>query len=206
MTNQETSELHLEVHPVTTERWQDLETLFGERGACGGCWCMWWRMPRSQFEQRKGQANKKALQTLVLSGEVPGLLAYVDGRPIAWCSIAPREAYPALERSRILKRVDDQPVWSVTCLFVARPFRRKGVTPKLLRTAVEYAKEHGAKIVEGYPVEPKQASMPDTFAWTGLASAFRTTGFVEVLRRSETRPIMRYSTQTHMSGKEESSP
>src|SRR5262249_54667262 len=148
----ETSELHLEFHPAIAERWQDLEALFGERGACGGCWCMWWRITRSQFEQQKGQANKEALRTIVLSGEVPGLLAYVDGRPIAWCSIAPREAYPALERSRILKRVDDQPVWSVTCLFVARPFRRKGVTPKLLRTAVEYAKEHGAKIVEGYPV------------------------------------------------------
>jgi GNAT superfamily N-acetyltransferase len=202
----EISELHLEFHPVIAKRWQDLEALFGERGACGGCWCMWWRIPRSQFEQQKGQTNKEALRTIVLSGGVPGLLAYVDGRPIAWCAIAPRESYSALARSRILKRVDDQSVWSVTCLFVAKPFRRKGVTPKLLRAAVEYAQEQGAEIVEGYPVEPKHASMPDTFAWTGLVSAFRKAGFVEVLRRSETRPIMRYSMQTRVSGKEKSSP
>jgi GNAT superfamily N-acetyltransferase len=185
--------LHLEFHPVTPERWQDLKALFGERGACGGCWCMWWRLARSQFERQKGQENKEALRAIVLSGETPGLLAYTGGRPVAWCAVAPRETYPGLERSRTLKRIDDEPVWSITCLFVARPLRRKGVTSRLLHAAVMYAQEHGAKIVEGYPVEPKQATMPDVFAWTGLASTFRQVGFVEVLRRSETRPIMRYT-------------
>ena len=153
---------------------------------------MWWRLKRSQFERQKGEGNKSALRKIVNSGEIPGLLAYGNGQPIAWCSVAPRETYPVLERSRTLKRIDDQPVWSVVCFFVAKPFRRKGVTVKLLRAAVEYAKEHGARIIEGYPVEPKKTSMPDAFAFTGLASAFRKEGFVEVLRRSETRPIMRY--------------
>ena len=183
----------LEFRPLTPERWRDLEELFGERGACGGCWCMWWRLTRSQFEKQKGEENKKALARIVDSGQTPGLLAYADGQPIAWCSVAPREAFPRLERSRILKRVDDQPVWSVVCFFVGKPFRRKGVTVRLLEAAVEYAKEHGAKIVEGYPVEPRKTSTPDAFAFTGLASAFRKVGFVEVLRRSETRPIMRYA-------------
>lgn len=189
---EERSQGYLEIHPLTPERWQDLEALFGKRGACGGCWCMWWRLPRSQFEQRKGQQNRADFQSIVLSGELPGLLAYKDGQPIAWCALAPRERYPVLERSRTLKRVDDEPVWSITCFFVAKAFRRQGVTLELLRAAVDYARMHGANIVEGYPVEPKQGTTPDAFAWTGLASAFRKAGFVEVLRRSETRPIMRY--------------
>jgi len=190
----------LEFHPVTVKRWKDLVSLFGERGACGGCWCMWWRLSRSQFNKQKGEGNRKALKKIVDSGEIPGILAYADGEPIGWCSVAPRERFSTLERSRILKRVvenpaeggDEKPVWSVVCFFVAKPFRRKGVTVKLLKAAVEYAKKRGAKIVEGYPIEPKKGKMPDVFANTGLASAFRQAGFVEVLRRSETRPIMRY--------------
>ncbi len=182
----------LEVHPLTPHRWQDLERLFGPRGACGGCWCMWWRVTRSQFAKQKGAGNRRALKKLVESGEVPGLLAYADGEPIGWCSVAPRETYPVLERSRTLKRVDDAPVWSVACFFVAKPYRRKGVTVELLRAAVEYARKHSARHIEGYPVEPMKDAMPDVFAWTGLASAFRKAGFVEVLRRSKGRPIMRH--------------
>jgi GNAT superfamily N-acetyltransferase len=185
----------LEFHPLVVERWADLESLFGERGACGGCWCMWWRLTRSVFEKQKGEKNKRAMKKIVDSGQAPGIIAYANGQPVAWCAVAPREQYPVLERSRTLKRVDEVPVWSVVCLFVARPFRRQGVTVKLLKAAVKYAQNHGAKIVEGYPVEPKKDRMPDVFAWTGFVSAFRKAGFVEVLRRSETRPIMRYFCQ-----------
>jgi len=182
----------LDFYPLTPERWDDLVALFGPRGACGGCWCLWWRLKHSQFEKQKGEENKRALKRIVDSGEVPGLLAYADGHPVGWCSVAPREAFPRLGRSRILKRVDDRPVWSAVCFFVDKQFRRKGVAVRLLEAAVEHAKKHGAKTVEGYPVEPRKASTPDAFAFTGLASAFRKAGFVEVLRRSDTRPIMRY--------------
>ncbi len=182
----------LDFRPVTPERWPDLEALFGPRGACAGCWCMWWRLPRSLFEKQKGEGNRQALKNIVESGEIPGMLAYMDGQPAAWCALGPREYYPALERSRILKRLDAEPVWCVNCFFVARPFRRQGVTVQLLQAAVAYAQAHGARIIEGYPVEPKQGNMPAAFAYTGTASAFRQAGFVEVLRRSATRPIMRY--------------
>lgn len=182
---------NLEFHPLTPERWADLEKLFGERGACGGCWCTWWKLKRSEFMRQRGEANRKALKEIVDSGEIPGIIAYADNQPVGWCAVAPRQAYPALERSRILKRVDDEPVWSVVCFFVAKPFRRKGLTVKLLKAAIEHVRKNGGEIIEGYPVEPKKAKMPDPFAYTGLVSAFRKAGFVEVLRRSETRPIMR---------------
>lgn len=179
------------IHPLTPRRWPDLEKLFGGRGACGGCWCMWWRLSRSQYEKQKGPGNKRALKNLVKSGQVPGLLAYAGREPIGWCALAPREDYPVLERSRVLQRVDEEPVWSIVCLFVTKPYRRRGVSAKLLRAAVEYAKKHGASQAEGYPVEPRKKLIPDLFAASGVASAFRRAGFVEVVRRSPTRPIMR---------------
>jgi GNAT superfamily N-acetyltransferase len=153
---------------------------------------MWWRLTRSEFERKKGAGTRRALKKIVESGKVPGVLAYAEGKPVGWCAVAPREAYSTLERSRVLAPVDDQPAWSVTCFFVARPFRRKGLTVELLRAAVEFARRKGAKIIEGYPVEPRKGAIPDVFAYTGLPSAFRKAGFVEVLRRSRTRPIMRY--------------
>ena len=153
---------------------------------------MWWRLKRSEFDRQKGEGNRRAMKRIVDSGEISGILAYADSQPIAWCSVAPREAYPALERSRTLKRVDDRPVWSVVCFFVAKQFRGKGVAGKLLEAAIEYVRKQGGRIVEGYPVEPRKEKIPDVFAYTGLVSTFRNAGFVEVLRRSEARTVMRY--------------
>ncbi len=119
-------------------------------------------------------------------------MAYADGEPAAWCAVAPRDAYPVLGRSRILKPVDDEPVWSAVCFYVGRAFRRRGATVALLRAARDFVRSRGGKIIEGYPVEPKAGETPDAFAYQGLAAAFREAGFVEVARRSPTRPIMRY--------------
>ncbi len=178
-------------HPLTPERWADFEKLFGPRGACAGCWCMYWRLTRSQHDQQQGELNRRSIKALVDSGNIPGILAYVDDEPVGWCSIAPRQEFATLARSRILKPVDDQPVWSVVCFFVTRKYRRQGLTIQLLNAAVEYAASKGATIIEGYPVEPKEGKAPDVFVFTGLSSAFKQAGFKEVLRRSETRPIMR---------------
>jgi GNAT superfamily N-acetyltransferase len=153
---------------------------------------MWWRRKRSEFEKQKGAGNKRAMKAIVRKGDVPGIIAYAGKEPVGWCAVAPREHHSALERSRILKPVDDQPVWSVVCFFVEKAHRGTGVSVELLRAAVDHAKRHGARIVEGYPVEPKQDRMPDAFAWFGLASAFEQAGFEEVARRSPTRPIMRF--------------
>jgi len=185
--------LKLSFQPVTENRWTDFERLFGERGACGGCWCMFWRRTRSEFEKQKGDGNKKAMMAIIDSGEIPGILAYDGNRPVGWCSVAPRENFPALERSRVMKKVDEKPVWSITCFFIDRNYRKKGVSVQLLQAAIKYVQKHGGKRLEGYPVEPKKDKMPPAFAWTGLSSAFKKAGFNEVARRSETRPIMRYT-------------
>jgi hypothetical protein len=158
----------IEFYPLTKERWEDFDRLFGPRGACGGCWCMWWRLKRSEFERRKGEDNRRAMHYIVASGEVPGILAYQGTDPVGWCSVAPRDSFPVLDRSRILTPVDNLPV--------------------------DHATRSGATTVEAYPIEPQAGRrLTPAFVYTGPASAFRQAGFVQVARRSQTRPIMRYS-------------
>jgi GNAT superfamily N-acetyltransferase len=181
-------------HPLTPERWPDLEALFGPKGACAGCWCMWWRLPRSQFAAQArggGAANREALKAIVDSGQVPGLLAYAGDTPVGWCAIAPREAYPTLARSNVLGPVDDRPVWSIACFYIHRKHRRQGLTRALIDAALAYAAGQGARLVEAYPVEPATEKVSSLSAYTGFASTFGDAGFVEVARRSPTRPIMR---------------
>lgn len=176
---------------LTRERWTDLEDLFGARGACGGCWCMWWRLPRSLWKAQKGAANKQAFFEIVGQGMPPGVLAYRGEQAVGWCAVGPRESYPTLEQSRSLKRIDDMPVWSVTCFFVRRRERRKGVSVALLEAAAGFASKHGAQILEGYPVKPsKKGETPDAFAYTGTLGAFLKAGFVEC-GRPGARPVLR---------------
>jgi GNAT superfamily N-acetyltransferase len=176
--------------PATASTWDDLVELFGPRGACGGCWCMWWRLSRREFEQRKGDGTRRALRRLVTRGPAPGMLAYDGRRAVGWCCVGPREDFPLLERSRVLARVDEEPVWSIVCFFVARDHRRQGLTRRLIAAAVAHAARRGARIVEAYPVDAG-ARQPDPFVYTGLVPAFAANGFVEVARRSKRRPIMR---------------
>jgi GNAT superfamily N-acetyltransferase len=188
----QTKETSWEFQALTPKRWADLEELFGKHGATGGCWCMWWRLTNKKFDAQKGERNRRAMKAIVDSGRVPGILAYYEGRAVGWCSVAPREEFPRLERSRLLKPVDNQRVWSVVCFFVAKEYRRKGVAKRLLKAAVEYVRGQGGRIVEGYSVEPKEGKTPDLFAYHGPASLYRSVGFKEVARRSETRPMMRF--------------
>ena len=179
-------------HPLTPERWEDFEKLFGPRGACGGCWCMWFRLTHKEFDALKGDGNRRAMKNIVDSGRVPGILAYVEGEPVGWCSVAPREHYPRLERGKVTAPVDDQPVWSIVCFFIAKGWRRKGVNGALLHAAVDYVRDSGGSIVEGYAIEPKKKAYPDLYGFHGLASVYKKVGFIEVARRTPTRPVMRY--------------
>ncbi len=182
----------VEVHPLTVDRWDDLVALFGPKGAQEGCWCMYFRQTAKEWREMKGEANRLALEVKVLAGEEPGLLAYVDGRPVGWISLGPRDEFVRLRASRILRPVDDEPVWSIVCFFVTKDHRGRGLTVELLRAAIDHAKVHGARILEAYPTEPMGGRAADIFVYTGLKSSFDKVGFEEVARRSERRPIMRY--------------
>jgi GNAT superfamily N-acetyltransferase len=175
---------------ATKDRWKDLEKLFGDRGACAGCWCMVWRRPRKEYEAGKGAGNKRALKKLVMSGEVPGILAYDGDRPIGWCSVAPRATFEHLQKSRSLAPIDNQPVWSVTCLFIDKEYRKQGVAVAMLKAACNYVRSQGGKIVEGYP-SITQKKLPDPWVWTGVLPAYLSAGYKEVKRTSASRAIVR---------------
>ena len=183
--------LDLSFHPLTQKLWRDFELLFGKNGACGGCWCMYWKLRGKEFSDNTGNTTRQMQKAVVDSKIVPGLLAYSDGYPVGWIAVEPRSAYPKLARSRTLKPVDDQEVWSITCFFVEKKNRRKGITVELLKAAVDYVKIQGGQIVEGYPVDATQ-NQADAFVYTGTASAFKQAGFKEVARNSPIRPNFRY--------------
>jgi len=129
--------------PLTTRTWEDLQTLFGENGACGGCWCMYWRCTHKEYEKNKGTINKANLQKLVTDGLPLGVLVFDGDRPAGWCSISPRESLVRLQNSRLFKPIDEEPVWSISCLYVKKNYRRKGLSQQLIRTAADYAFEEG---------------------------------------------------------------
>jgi ribosomal protein S18 acetylase RimI-like enzyme len=181
----------LEVHPVTPDRWDDLVELFGERGASSGCWCMFFRLTGEQFQRQAGAAAREGLRALVREGAVPGLLAYAEGRPVGWCSVAPRDQFQRVLRSPVLRPVDDRRVWSVVCFYIDRASRRRGVAERLVDAAVRHAAAAGAEALEGYPRDTSSRPHSNAELYVGTVSMFQAAGFQEVERRSPTRPIMR---------------
>jgi GNAT superfamily N-acetyltransferase len=183
----------VEIHPLTPDRWGDLEELFGERGGADGCWCMYWRQSSAEYKAGRYEGNRRAFERRVKDGEPPpGLLAYVDGRPAAWCSLGQREEYGRLQRSRVLGPLDDRPVWAVVCFYVDRGHRSSGLARRLLEAAGDFARQHGASTLEGYPLDPDHRRPSSGEAYTGVVSMFRDGGFQEVARRGSTgRPIYR---------------
>lgn len=158
-----------EFHPLTPDRWDDCEQLFSPRGACTGCWCMWWRLARSEFDRQAPDQRRMGLKTLVEEGRSTGILAYRAGNPVAWCSIAPRDSFVAVERFRVLRRIDDRPARSIVCFFVHKDHRRQGLAAQLVQAAAIYAASQGATIVEAYNLSlsrsrPPGPALPGTWA------------------------------------------
>lgn len=178
----------IEIQPAT---WADFEALMGEKGGCGGCWCMLWRRTAKEMEAGKGEGNRQAMKALFDQGEAPGLVAKANAVVIGWIQIDRRAAFPRLASSRVLKPVDELDVWSVSCFYIDKQFRRTGLSLKLLNAAVDWAHSRGATIIEGYPIDTPRQKYPSVYAWTGFVGTFRQAGFAEVARRSDTRPIMR---------------
>ena len=177
----------LRVHPLTPSRWPALVDLFGVKGACNGCWCMYWRIGPAY---RKGPRakNKAMLKAIVTGGPAPGLLAFDGKLAVGWCQVTPRAALPWLNRTKRLLPVDELPVWSLSCFYVRIGYRRRGVTTALIAAAVEAARQAGAPALEAYPLD---AALTPSASGTGYATTFARAGFVEVARRAGPRPIMR---------------
>jgi len=181
------------IHPLTPERWDDLVTLFGpERGAHGGCWCMWWRMTSAAFEKAARADRREGFRDIVKGGAPTGVLAYDGKTPVGWCAVGPRETLPKLMRSRVAKPLDGDigKVWMINCFFVDRRHREAGLMRVLIAGAVGLARDSGAQAVEACPIEPARPLIWGE-AFVGIASVFSQAGFEEVARRSPTRPLMR---------------
>ncbi len=181
----------METKPVTPDVWDDFLEVMGPRGGDSGCFCMYYRQKSSEFEQNKGDQNKALIKEIVDSGPAPGLIGYREGEPVGWVQVGPRDWYGRLARSRVSKPLDDREAWAITCFVIPKAHRRTSVASELLEAAVEYARNQGAEVVEGYPMDPRKDHVPDFWSWMGFASMFEACGFEEVARRSETRPFMR---------------
>jgi GNAT superfamily N-acetyltransferase len=175
------------IRAVTPDLWPSLEDLFEKRGASNGCWCMYWRIG-PEYRRRPRDKNRLALRQLVRRGPPPGLLAFDGAKPVGWCQLTPRADLSWLDSRPPLARVDSVPVWAISCFFVRRSYRRKGVMSALIAAAVKVAKRAGAPALEAYPYD--DGAEPGC-AYTGYASTFARAGFEEIARRTASRPIMR---------------
>ncbi len=178
-------------HPVEIARWEDVLRLFEHHGNPGYCWCMRWRVPSGDFQPLGSDGRRDALRERVSAGVPIGILGYVGDEPLLWCSVAPRETYVALERSRLLKRLDDAQIWSVVCFYLDRTIRGQGYTLPALRAAVDFAAAGGAQVVEGYPFDPTTRAS-GSYGWMGSPSLFQRAGFTEAARAENGRLTMRY--------------
>lgn len=179
--------------PLGKNNWDKFTKLFGEKGACGNCWCMYYRLKKKDFETgKKNDLNKSRMEKLVWEERPTGILGMFNEEAIAWCAFAPREDYVKLENSRVHKRIDDKPVWSIPCFFVKKNFRNSGVSLAMLKGVIKYAGKMDIKILEAYPLIPTKGKLPDAFVWVGLYKSFERAGFEIVDRKSKNRPMVRY--------------
>jgi GNAT superfamily N-acetyltransferase len=180
--------MKLTIRPLTPDLWPALEDLFGKNGACNGCWCMWGRIG-SAYRKLPREKNKAAFREVVKRGPPPGLLAFDGDVAVGWCQLTPRDALPGLDRTWRLKRVDDVPVWSLSCFYVRKGYRKQGVTSALIAAALKAAKRAKAPALEAYPIDADETT---SASGTGYASTFARAGFKTVARRAPPRPIMRH--------------
>lgn len=182
----------MEIHPLTPELWNDFELLFGPKGAYAGCWCMYWRITRKNFAAGQGEDNRCAMKAIVEEGKTTGLLGYMDGVPVAWCSVAPRDEFASLNRSPVLKKLDDKPVWSIVCLYIHKAHRRKGYAGTMIDAAIDHVRNQGGTIVEAYPSVPASENVAPVSSYMGFPALYEKHGFELCASPSMSKRIMRY--------------
>jgi GNAT superfamily N-acetyltransferase len=185
----------LTFHPVTPDRWDDLVQLFSAHGNPNYCWCQRWRMPSAEYRDAKSADRKAALEDSVQGGTPVGILGYLDGQPVGWCSVAPRTIYQALERARTIKKIDERETWSIVCLFLAPAIQGQGYSEQFIAAAADYAKASGAEVVEAYPVDPVIAAdgsrQAANYRFMGYTASYLRAGFKDVTPDGASRRIMR---------------
>ncbi len=169
-----------------------IEKLFGPNGACAGCWCMFWRMRSSEWKLKgQNEPNRRAFQALIEQSKVHAAIAFAGDDPVGWVTFGPRESFPRIENSRVLKRDAPQDTWTIPCFYIPRQWRGKGIANQLLDAAVRFCMDHGAREVEGYPIEKADLTHPRraTDIYTGVATQFIRSGFYPIPRGEKMRAI-----------------
>lgn len=181
----------IQLKPLTPATWALFETLMGEKGGCGGCWCMAFRLSSKEFTANKYAGNKRLMKGIVAGGRPVGLIAVLNNAPVGWIALAPREDHPRIDNSRSFKRIDDMPVWSITCFFIRKDWRRRGLSRLLIGAVVEYARQQKIRALEAYPMIPYDTKAPAAFLWTGVLSAFLANSFRVVRQSWKSRAMVR---------------
>lgn len=179
----------LRLEALTPNLWPAIQDLLESGTDCRRCWCMYWRVGRA-YCNRPPKTNREEFLQIVQKGPPPGLLAFEGGTAVGWCQVSPRDSLPYLDRTSFLKRVDDLPVWCISCFYVRKGYRKQGVASVLTREALKIARNAGVPALEAYPVDRE---LTNSSTWTGFASTFLKLGFECVARRRPPRPIMRYT-------------
>jgi len=191
----------LSVVPANEASWQDLQTVFGMRGQASRCQCQRYKLrPLESFasfplEERAHRLRQQTDCDHPRSGTTSGLVAYLDGEPVGWCAVEQRTAYEGLMRNnrvpwqgRAEDKTDDS-IWALTCLFTRAGFRKRGISRALARAAVDFARERGARAIEGYPMTTKNVILEELHV--GTEGVFADAGFTEVSRPTRRRVVMR---------------
>lgn len=184
----------LTVRPLTADTWEDFETVMGARGGARGCWCMHWRSSIAEWMENKGDGNKAAMRALAERDTPPGVVGYLDAEPVAWCAFGDRSDFPRMQRSALLRPIDDEPVVSLACLLIRKDHRGDGLYAAWIGAVCDHlAGTSSTRTVEAYPTEPPDGrSLGSDTAMTGIAGAFTDAGFTEIARPRYDRPVMRY--------------
>ncbi len=188
------SDLPLTTHPLTPDLWPAFEDLFGNKGACNGCWCMYWRIGAA-YRQQPREQNKTAFHEIVKRGPPPGLLAFHGELAVGWAQLTPRADLPHLDHAWRLRRVDELPVWSLSCFYVRIGYRKQGVTSALIAAALKAARRAQAPALEAYPLD---ADKTPSASSTGYATTFTRAEFKIVVSHVPPRPIMRHDLKPSM--------
>jgi len=182
---------------VGPELWKDFELLFGKNGACGGCWCQYYRLPQGGklWQTTKGAKARRLMKGLFERNEVTGLLAFDGTRPVGWCSYGPRSAFPRLDRMKAYQRddaLDANRLWCINCFFIVKEYRNQGLARLMLKATLKFLKKRKIELVEAYPtpLSLEGKKQPPAFSWTGPMKIFEEEGFELIQRLSHSRPLM----------------